>query len=199
MVINNYFNQLRQMFEADETAQDTTIQNNSGNGSQTDAGSIQDTSTQSAEADWKGFTANIDNFIEQVLPLKEFFQSFVNTNSSRTDESGKNALNLANKYLNEAVDIEQTLNKAKQTISASTANELQALKNAMDEAKKAAEAKNVNLEEADNQSEEVSKNNTEETNPPKDESKDDNSSSNETAENPEQDEDKSKQNTEENK
>lgn len=156
MVINNYFNQLRQMFEAD-TSQDDTVQNN--NGGQTG----NNTNTQSADADWQGFTTNIDNFIEQVLPLKEFFQSFVNTNSNRTDENGKNALSLANKYLNEAVDIEQALNKAKQTISASTANELQTLKNAMDEAKKAAEAKKVNLEEADNQSEEADSNNNEES------------------------------------
>lgn len=148
MEINNYFNQLRQMFE-----NETGTPPNNGT-------SDQNTNTQSAEADWQGFTTSIDNFIEQVLPLKDFFQSFVNTNSSRTDESGKNALNLANKYLNEAVDIEQTLNKAKQTISASTANELQALKSTMDEAKKAAEAKNVNLEEtdkADNQTEETPK------------------------------------------
>lgn len=154
MEINNYFNQLRQMFETEDGT--GTPPNNDQAGDN----SGQNTNTQSAEADWKGFTANIDNFIEQVLPLKEFFQSFVNTNSSRTDESGKNALNLANKYLNEAVDIEQTLNKAKQTISASTANELQALKSTMDEAKKAAEAKNVNLEEtdkADNQTEETPK------------------------------------------
>lgn len=174
MVINNYFNQLRQMFEADETAQDTTIKNNSDNSSQTDAGSIQDTNTQSADADWQGFKTSIDNFINQVSPLKEFFQSFVNTNSNRTDESGKNALNLANKYLNEAVDIEQTLNKAKQTISASTANELQTLKNAMDEAKKAAEAGGVILDnKSNNQIEEAPKNSTEEAEPPKD----DNSSS----------------------
>lgn len=166
MEINNYFNQLRQMFESD-LSQDTTVQNNN-NGD---------------EADWQGFTANIDNFIEQVLPLKEFFQSFVNTNSSRTDESGKNALNLANKYLNEAVDIEQTLNKAKQTISASTANELQALKSAMDEAKKAAEAKNVNLEEAeaDNQTEEPK---------PEEDSKDNNDSSSNSEETSEQSTDK---------
>lgn len=170
MEINNYFNQLRQMFE-----QDTTIQNN--NNSET---SGQNTNTQSVDADWQGFTANIDNFIEQVLPLKEFFQSFVNTNSSRTDESGKNALNLANKYLNEAVDIEQTLNKAKQTISASTANELQALKSAMDEAKKAAEAKNVNLEEADK-----ADNQTEDPKP-EEESKDNNDSSSNSEETSEQ-------------
>ena len=163
MLINNYFNQLRQMFEADETAQDTTIQNNSGNGSQTANTSGQNTNNQNVEADWQGFTTEVDNFINQVSPLKEFFQSFVNTNSSRTDENGKNALNLANKYLNEAVDIEQTLNKAKQTISESTANELQTLKNAMDEAKKAAEAKNVSLEEtkADSQTEEADSNNEE--------------------------------------
>lgn len=164
MVINNYFNQLRQMFEAGETAQDTAIQNNNNNSGQTDS-TGNNTNTQSADADWQGFKTNIDNFINQVLPLKEFFQSFVNTNSNRTDENGKNALNLANKYLNEAVDIEQTLNKAKQTISESTANELQTLKNAMDEAKKAAESQGVNLEEnkTDNQTEEADSNNNEES------------------------------------
>lgn len=195
MVINNYFNQLRQMFESD-ISQDDTVQNNSGNSGQTGTGGVQNTNTQSAEADWQGFKTNIDNFIEQVLPLKEFFQSFVNTNSNRTDESGKNALNLANKYLNEAVDIEQTLNKAKQTISESTANELQTLKNTMDEAKKAAEAEGVNLDDnkTDNQTEEVSKNNTEETDSPKEDNKDDNSSSSETAENPEQNKGKPEQN-----
>lgn len=184
MVINNYFNQLRQMFEAGETAQDTAIQNNNNSGQTDSTGN--NTNAQSTDADWQGFKTSIDNFINQVLPLKEFFQSFVNTNSNRTDENGKNALNLANKYLNEAVDIEQTLNKAKQTISESTANELQTLKNAMDEAKKAAESEGVNLDDSrtDNQSEEVSKNNTEET--PKEDNKDDNSSSSETAENPEQ-------------
>lgn len=178
MVINNYFNQLRQMFEAD-TSQDDTAQNN--NGGQTG----NNTNTQSADADWQGFTTNIDNFIEQVLPLKEFFQSFVNTNSNRTDEKGKNALNLANKYLNEAVDIEQTLNKAKQTISASTANELQTLKNAMDEAKKALEDNDVNLEgESKQEPEENSKGNDTET-------------SSETDENSEQDTDNPEQNTDE--
>jgi hypothetical protein len=194
MEINNYFNQLRQMFESD-LPQDTNNQNSE----QAVDTSIQNTNTQKAEADWQGFTTEVDTFISQVSSLKDFFQGFVNTNSSRTDENGKNALNLANKYLNEAVDIEQTLNKAKQTISASTSNELQTLKNAMDEAEKALNEVDVNLEEKNNQSGEVSKNNTEVTNPPKDESKDDNSSSSETAENPEQVEDKSKQNTEENK
>jgi hypothetical protein len=194
MEINNYFNQLRQMFESD-LPQDTNNQNSK----QDVDTSIQNTNTQKAEADWQGFTTEVDTFISQVSSLKDFFQGFVNTNSSRTDENGKNALNLANKYLNEAVDIEQTLNKAKQTISASTSNELQTLKNAMDEAEKAFKEVDVNLEEKNNQSEEVSKNNTEVTNPSKDESKDDNSSSSETAENPEQGEDKSKQNTEENK
>jgi hypothetical protein len=194
MEINNYFNQLRQMFESD-LPQDTNNQNSE----QAVDTSIQNTNTQKAEADWQGFTTEVDTFISQVSSLKDFFQGFVNTNSSRTDENGKNALNLANKYLNEAVDIEQTLNKAKQTISASTSNELQTLKNAMDEAEKAFKEVDVNLEEKNNQSEEVSKNNTEVTNPSKDESKDDNSSSSETAENPEQGEDKSKQNTEENK
>jgi hypothetical protein len=194
MEINNYFNQLRQMFESD-LPQDTNNQNSE----QAVDTSIQNTNTQKAEADWQGFTTEVDTFISQVSSLKDFFQGFVNTNSSRTDENGKNALNLANKYLNEAVDIEQTLNKAKQTISASTSNELQTLKNAMDEAEKAFKEVDVNLEEKNNQSEEVSKNNTEVTNPSKDESKDANSSSSETAENPEQGEDKSKQNTEENK
>lgn len=173
MVINNYFNQLRQMFEAGETAQDTAIQNNNNSG-QTDS-TRNNTNTQSTDADWQGFKTSIDNFINQVLPLKEFFQSFVNTNSNRTDENGKNALNLANKYLNEAVDIEQTLNKAKQTISESTANELQTLKNAMDEAKKALEDNNIILEEADNQNKEKPK--------PEEESKDNNESSNETGQN----------------
>ena len=179
MEINNYFNHLRQMFETDNgTNQDTTVQNNSSS-SQTDSSP----DTESAEADWNGFTASVDNFINQVIPLKDFFQSFVNTNSSRTDENGKNALNLANKYLNEAVDIEQTLNKAKQTISASTANELQALKSAMDEAKKAAEAKNVNLEEAeaDNQTEDPK---------PEEDSKDNNDSSSNSEETSEQSTDK---------
>ena len=175
MEINNYFNQLRQMFE-NETG---TPPNNGEAGDN----SGQNTNTQGAEADWQGFITEVDNFIEQVSSLKEFFQSFVNTNSNRTDESGKNALNLANKYLNEAVDIEQTLNKAKQTISASTANELQALKSAMDEAKKAAEAKKVNLEEAeaDNQTEDPK---------PEEDSKDNNDSSSNSEETSEQSTDK---------
>lgn len=142
MVINNYFNQLRQMFESD-LPQDTNNQNSK----QAVDTSIQNTNTQKAEADWQGFTTEVDTFISQVSSLKDFFQGFVNTNSSRTDENGKNALNLANKYLNEAVDIEQTLNKAKQTISASTSNELQTLKNAMDEAEKALKEEDANLEE----------------------------------------------------
>lgn len=178
MVINNYFNQLRQMFESDLPQDAEQTVNTSG----------QNTNNQNVEADWKGFTTEVDNFINQVSPLKEFFQSFVNTNSSRTDENGKNALNLANKYLNEAVDIEQTLNKAKQTISASTANELQTLKNAMDEAEKALKEADVNLKEknkTDNQPKEPN---------PGEKPEDKGNSSNETDETSKQNNDKPKQN-----
>jgi hypothetical protein len=183
MEINNYFNQLRQMFESD-LPQDTNNQNNK----QAVDTSIQNTNTQKAEADWQGFTTEVDTFISQVSSLKDFFQGFVNTNSSRTDENGKNALNLANKYLNEAVDIEQTLNKAKQTISASTSNELQTLKNAMDEAEKAFKEEEVNLEEKNKTGSQ-----TEEPEPGEN-SEDKGNSSNETGETPKQNSDKPKQN-----
>lgn len=121
MEINNYFNQLQHMFEAENP--------------------------QNGDFDWKNYENMLNQYLETTQELKTFFQNFVNSNSQRTDNNAKKTVKAANEQLKKITNLEQTINNSKQIISESAIKELEALKKAIDEAKEAFTKEGGSLED----------------------------------------------------